>query len=135
MGLKTYLLIQVPVMIFAGIAGVWLFYVQHQYEGVYCARNENWDPLRAALEGSSYYKLPTVLQWCSGNIGLHHIHHLHPRIPNYHLQQCYDEIEELQKVKPLTLRRSLKSLRFNLWDEQRQKLVSFRSLRTILQTQ
>lgn len=133
-GIRTYLLIQLPVMILAGFAGVWLFYVQHQYDGVYWARNESWDPLKAALEGSSYYKLPKVLQWCTGNIGLHHIHHLHPRIPNYHLQQCYDEIEELQKIKPLTFRQSLKSVRMNLWDEKRQKLVSFRSLKTLLQT-
>jgi len=132
-GIKTYLLIQLPVMILAGMAGVWLFYVQHQYEGVYWARTETWDPLRASLEGSSYYKLPKVLQWFTGNIGLHHIHHLHPRVPNYCLQKCYDEIEDLQKVKPLTFWQSFKSLRLNLWDEKRQILISFRSLKKALQ--
>ena len=95
---------------------------------VYWSRQEEWNPTKAALEGSSYYRLPRVLQWFSGNIGLHHIHHLRPRIPNYHLQQCYDEVPEVQAVTPVTLRTSLKSLHMNLWDEAGQKLVSFRSL-------
>jgi acyl-lipid omega-6 desaturase (Delta-12 desaturase) len=129
-GLKTYLMVQVPIIALAAGIGVWLFYVQHQYEEVYWAHHDNWDPIRAALEGSSYYKLPRVLQWFSGNIGLHHIHHLRPRIPNYQLQQCYDEIPELQNVQPLTFLRSLKSLRLHLWDEQSKKLVGFSALRT-----
>jgi omega-6 fatty acid desaturase (delta-12 desaturase) len=108
--------------------GLWLFYVQHQFEGVYWARDGEWDAGRAALEGSSFYKLPAVLRWCTGNIGLHHIHHLRPRIANYHLQPCMDAIPELRQVTPLTFRRSLKSPRMNLWDEQQHKLVSFRSL-------
>lgn len=129
-GWGTYFFIQLPIMAIAGTIGVWLFYVQHQFEGVYWARHESWDPMRAALEGSSYYKLPKVLQWFTGNIGLHHIHHVRPRIPNYHLQQCYEDIPTLQAVEPLTMRRSLKSLRLNLWDEAGQKLVSFRSMKT-----
>jgi acyl-lipid omega-6 desaturase (Delta-12 desaturase) len=127
-GLHTYLLIQIPVMCLAASFGVWLFYIQHQYEGVYWARHQDWDPIRAALEGSSYYKLPRVLQWFSGNIGLHHIHHLRPRIPNYHLQRCYEEVPALQAVQPLTFWRSLSYLKLHLWDEENQKLVSFRSL-------
>jgi fatty acid desaturase len=127
-GFWTYLQIQLPIILIAGALGLWLFYVQHQYEGVYWARQEAWDSSKAALDGSSYYKLPKVLQWFTGNIGLHHIHHLRPRIPNYNLQQCYDEIPAMQAVQPLTIRKSLKSLRMNLWDEQHQKLVSFRSL-------
>ncbi len=130
-GWKTYLMIQLPVMMVAGAAGVWLFYVQHQYEGVFWGRHDEWDPVRAALEDSSYYKLPKVLQWFTGNIGLHHIHHLRPRIPNYNLQRCYDEVPELQAVEPLTLRKSLKSLTLNLWDEPNGRLVSFRSLRSL----
>ncbi len=129
-GLRTYLLIQLPVTLIAGSAGVWLFYVQHQYEDVCWTRHDQWDPVRSALEGSSYYRLPRVLQWFTGNIGLHHIHHLRPRIPNYNLQACYDQIKELQEVKPLTLLSSLRSLRCNLWDEKQQKMVSFSSLRT-----
>jgi omega-6 fatty acid desaturase (delta-12 desaturase) len=127
-GLDTYLLIQLPVILIAGVLGLWLFYVQHQYEGVYWARDGQWDATQAALEGSSYYKLPKVLQWFTGNIGLHHIHHLRPRIPNYRLQACYDAVPAMQAVKPLTFRESLKSLRMNLWDEEQQKLVSFRML-------
>ena len=129
-GLRTYLLIQVPVMLIAGAMGVWLFYVQHQYEGVYWARHEEWEPLRAALEGSSYYKLPKLLQWITGSIGLHHIHHIQPRIPNYHLQQCQDNVDVLQEVEPITLKSSLWSLTRHLWDEKRGQLVGFRTLKT-----
>ncbi|MBU1002599.1 MAG: fatty acid desaturase [Proteobacteria bacterium] len=128
-GWGAYFALQLAVMLMAGVLGVWLFYVQHQFEGGYWARHEQWDPVAAALKGCSYYKLPRVLQWISGNIGLHHVHHLLPRIPNYRLQECYDEVPVLQQVAPLTLRASLKSLWLNLWDEQRERLVSFRSLK------
>jgi acyl-lipid omega-6 desaturase (Delta-12 desaturase) len=127
-GLRAYCLIQAPVMFISGAAGLWLFYVQHQFEGVYWARHDAWNRLRAALEGSSYYKLPKLLQWFTGNIGLHHIHHVQQRIPNYNLQRCLDEVPALQKVEPLTMRRSLKSLRLNLWDEKHGRLVSFKSI-------
>ena len=129
LGFHNYLLIQLPVIIMAASAGMWLFYVQHQYEDVYWSRHQIWDLTRSGLEGSSYYKLPKVLQWIVGNIGLHHIHHVKANIPNYNLQRCYDEVSALQAVTPLTLRKSIKSLWLNLWDEQRQKLVSFRSIR------
>ncbi len=128
-GLQTYLLIQLPIMLFGGAAGVWLFYVQHQYEEVYWAREESWDVVRASLEGSSYYKLPKILQWFTGNIGLHHIHHLESRIPNYRLQECQNEIPLLQEVEPLTLRKSFKSLGLNLWDEQHGKMIGFGALK------
>jgi omega-6 fatty acid desaturase (delta-12 desaturase) len=126
-GFWTYVLIQLSIVAIGGAAGIWLFYVQHQFADVYWARHEEWDFLRSALDGSSYYKLPKVLQWCTGNIGLHHIHHLRPRIPNYNLQQCYDDIPALQAVRPVTLGESLKSLRMRLWDEKRQQTVGFRS--------
>ncbi len=128
-GLKTYLLIQLPILLFGGAAGVWLFYVQHQYEEVYWARQEDWDVVRASLEGSSYYKLPKILQWFTGNIGLHHIHHLESRIPNYRLQECQDQVPLFRKVKPLTLRKSINSLRFSLWDEKRGRMTGFHALR------
>ncbi len=131
LGLRTYLLIQVPLVVLAAGAGVWFFYVQHQFEGVYWARHASWDPIRAALEGASYYRLPKVLQWFSGNIGLHHIHHLRPRIPNYSLQPCQDATAALQQIKPLTFRASLHSLVLNLWDESNQRLVSFGTLRSL----
>jgi len=111
---------------------VWLFYVQHQFEGVYWSRHAHWDPVQAALKGSSYYKLPRGLQWLTGNIGLHHIHHVLPRIPNYKLQQTYAESPLMQTVRPLTLRNSLKSVSLNLWDEKERRLVSFRSLKDSL---
>jgi omega-6 fatty acid desaturase (delta-12 desaturase) len=117
-------------MLIAGAMGVWLFYVQHQYEGVYWARHEDWEPLRAALEGSSYYKLPKLLQWITGNIGLHHIHHVQPKIPNYHLQQCQDDVDIFQRVEPITLRTSLWSLTHHLWDEKGGRLVTFKGLRS-----
>ena len=128
-GLKNYLLIQLIITSVAGSAGIWLFYVQHQFEGAYWERAENWDYTRAALEGSSFYKLPKILQWFSGNIGFHHIHHLSARIPNYNLEACHKADPLFCSVKPITLFSSLKSLTFRLWDEQGRKLVSFRHLR------
>src|SRR4029434_5978516 len=98
-GLKAYLIIQLTVLMVAGSAGVWLFYVQHQFEGVYWERGENWDFTKAALEGSSFYKLPRILQWFTGNIGFHHIHHLSARIPNYNLEKCHKEHPVFQSVK------------------------------------
>ena len=130
-GLRTYVLIQLPVILMAASAGIWLFYVQHNFEGVYWARHEEWDSLRAAMEGSSYYRLPKLLQWITGSIGLHHIHHLRATIPNYHLQPAYDAIPEVQAVRPLTPRRSLKSLSLRLYDEEAGTMVGFRAaLRT-----
>src|SRR5438309_8751252 len=128
-GLKAYLIIQLTVLMVAGSAGVWLFYVQHQFEGVYWERNDNWDYATAALKGSSFYKLPKVLQWFSGNIGFHHIHHLSPRVPNYNLERCHNAEPLFQGVKPVTLFTSLKSFTFRLWDEHRRKLVGYGYLR------
>jgi omega-6 fatty acid desaturase (delta-12 desaturase) len=130
-GLMPYLLIQSTAMTVAGAVGLWLFYVQHQFEGVYWERGENWDYTTAALRGSSYYKLPKVLQWVSGNIGFHHIHHLSPRIPNYNLQRCHESDELFQQVTPVTLTASLRSLKFRFWDEQSRKLVGYAQLRRI----
>jgi omega-6 fatty acid desaturase (delta-12 desaturase) len=129
MGVKAFLLIQLTVTGFAGALGLWLFYVQHQFQGAYWARTESWDYTAAALEGSSFYRLPRILQWFTGNIGFHHIHHLSPRIANYHLQQCHDADPFFQTIKPLTLISSLRSLRYRLWDEQRRVFVGFRNLR------
>jgi len=130
-GFQNYLLIQLPVLLLAASIGMWLFYVQHQYEDTYWVHNDRWDLTRSGLEGSSYYQLPAVLQWVAANIGLHHIHHVRANIPNYNLQRCYNEIPALQAVTPLTLKTSIKSLWLNLWDEKTQKLVSFRSIRKL----
>ncbi|HEY1170865.1 MAG TPA: fatty acid desaturase [Verrucomicrobiae bacterium] len=124
-GFKTYILLQVIVMGVAATAGVWLFYVQHQFEDTYWERSEKWDFLTAAIKGSSFYKLPKILQWFSGNIGFHHIHHLSSRIPNYNLEKCHNAEPLFQQVKPITLISSLKSLTFRLWDEEKQKLVGY----------
>ncbi len=129
-GLKAWLIIQLTVLMVAGSAGVWLFYVQHQFEGVLWDRGEEWDYLTAALKGSSFYKLPKVLQWFSGNIGFHHIHHLSSRIPNYNLEKCQKAEPLFQTVKPITLFGSFKSFTFRLWDEQRRKLVGFGHLKS-----
>jgi acyl-lipid omega-6 desaturase (Delta-12 desaturase) len=128
-GLQNYLLIQLPVIMLAASIGTWLFYIQHQYEDTYWSRQPDWDLTRSGLEGSSYYKLPNVLQWLVGHIGLHHIHHVKANVPNYNLQRCQDEVALLQAVMPITMRKSLNSLWLNLWDEHDQKLVSFRSIR------
>lgn len=130
-GLKTYLIIQLPIILIAGAIGLWLFYIQHDFEGVYWARHKDWDPMRASLEGCSYYKLPGIMKWITGNIGLHHIHHIRPGIPNYNLQQCYRETPALQGIIPLTFCKSLKTPWLNLWDEKKGKLVSFRSVKTL----
>ena len=130
-GLKAFLLIQLTILMVAGSAGVWLFYVQHQFEGVYWERSENWDYATAALQGSSFYKLPKILQWFSGTIGFHHIHHLSARIPNYNLEKCHKAEPLFQSVKPITLFSSLKSFTFRLWDEQQRRLVGYGHLRTV----
>lgn len=124
-GIDRFLLVQVPVIMISGTAAVWVFYVQHQFEDTYWKEHAEWDYYRAGLEGSSYYALPKVLQWFTGNIGLHHIHHINSLIPNYRLQRCYDENPELRQVTRLTLRSSLKCLRLSLWDEDRQRLIRF----------
>lgn len=129
-GFRAFLLIQLTVSAFAGAAGLWLFYVQHQFEGAYWARSEKWSYTAAALQGSSFYKLPKFLQWFSGNIGYHHIHHLSPRIPNYHLERCHEADPFFRVIKPVTLWASLKSITFRLWDEQRQKFVGFGHLKS-----
>lgn len=127
-GLKAYVMVQLPAIWMATIAGVWLFYVQHQFEDVYWDRHENWDFVKAAIKGSSFYKLPKLLQWFTGNIGFHHIHHLSPKIPNYLLERCHWD-NPIFQVKPLTIWTSLKSLTTHLWDEKRRKLVGFRQLK------
>jgi acyl-lipid omega-6 desaturase (Delta-12 desaturase) len=127
-GLQTYLLIHLPVLVLSFSIGVWLFYVQHQFEGTYWEHHKDWDFVTAALKGSSFYKLPKVLQWFSGNIGFHHIHHLSPRIPNYLLEKCHNENPMFQDIEPITLRSSLKSIHFRLWDDERLVLVGFNNL-------
>jgi len=128
-GLRAYLLFQLAILTVAGSAGVWLFYVQHQFNETYWERGEKWDYRLVALEGSCYFKLPKILQWFSGNIGFHHIHHLEPRIPNYNLEHCHRTEAIFRDIKPLTLAESLGTFSLRLWDESSRRLVGFRSLK------
>jgi omega-6 fatty acid desaturase (delta-12 desaturase) len=130
-GLKAYALVQLTMLVVAGAAGVWLFYVQHQFEGAYWERGDQWDYTAAALQGSSFYKLPKILQWFSGNIGFHHVHHLSPRIPNYHLEKCHTSEPLFRSVRPITFLSAFKCLSYRLWDEQQRRLVGYRHLREI----
>jgi omega-6 fatty acid desaturase (delta-12 desaturase) len=134
-GLLTYLILQGTAMAVAGSGGLWLFYVQHQFEDACWERGEDWDYTAAALRGSSFYELPAVLQWFSGNIGFHHIHHLSPRIPNYNLEECHRSDPLFRDVKPVTLVSSLRSFTLRLWDESAKKLVGYRHLRELKRRQ
>jgi omega-6 fatty acid desaturase (delta-12 desaturase) len=124
-GWQSYLLIQAPTLMFAGAAGIWLFYVQHQFEDVYWETGEHWSYADAALRGSSYLKLPKVLQFFTGNIGLHHVHHLSARIPNYNLQRAHDENPMFHSVPTLSLVDGIRTVRLKLYDEQRRRMVTF----------
>jgi omega-6 fatty acid desaturase (delta-12 desaturase) len=130
-GLDRFLLVQLPVTLISGSLGVYLFYVQHQYEDTYWRYREAWNYYAAGLEGASHLVMPKVLQWFTANIGLHHIHHIASRIPNYRLQRCYDENPELHRVTRLTLPQSVKTLLMTLWDEDGKRLIGFRELRRI----
>jgi len=123
-GWKAYLLIQIPVTLISGAGGVWLFYVQHQFEDAYWVRTGSWDFAEAAVLGSSYYRLPGLMQWFSGNIGFHHIHHLNPRIPNYALPRCHTEHAHGLRFTTLGLRESLTCLRLRVWDEDRGRMIA-----------
>lgn len=129
MGWKAFLMIQLPVIYIATMAGAWLFYIQHQFDQVIWARSADWDYQQMALEGSSYAKFPRILQWFSGNIGFHHIHHLSPKIPNYNLEKCQKENDLFQQIKPMKFLDSLKTMKFRLWDEESRKLITLRHFR------
>jgi omega-6 fatty acid desaturase (delta-12 desaturase) len=129
LGPLEFLLVQVPMTIVASSVGVWLFYVQHQFEDTYWEHHEDWEFVDAALIGSSFYRLPKVLQWFSGNIGFHHIHHLSARIPNYRLEECFANHPQLQQVTTLTLKSSFECINLTLWDEAQNKLVGFNQIR------
>ena len=134
-GWVAFLKIYAPIFLISGATGVWLFYVQHQFEEVYWERHEQWRYFPAAMHGSSFYRLPRVLQWFSGNIGFHHIHHLSPRIPNYMLQECHEKNPELcADVPSIGLWVSLKSFGYRLWDEEANKMISFGGLRRYRRT-
>jgi len=129
-GWKALLIIQLPAVFLAHIFGVWLFYVQHQFDGVYWKRETDWDFVTAALEGGSFYKLPGILRWFTGSIGYHHVHHLNPSIPNYNLSRCENNLTDLHQTKPIGLFSSLKALSLRLWDEDSEKMIGFKDIRS-----
>ncbi|MEZ4949737.1 MAG: fatty acid desaturase [Saprospiraceae bacterium] len=131
-GWQEFFLVQIPIIVLFGIIAVWFFYVQHQHEDTYKQWKENWEYLLAAIKGSTHYKLPKVIQWLTGNIGFHHIHHLGPKIPNYHLEKCYKENPVLNKyVTSVTFGESLKCMFNKLWDEQQQKMITFKEYKNL----
>ena len=131
-GWQAFLLVQGTTMFVAGVLGIWLFYVQHTFEDSYFEDESEWDYVKAAIEGSSYYELPKVLQWVTGNIGFHHVHHLSPRVPNYHLEKAHTSTPPLQRATTIGLFSSLKSLRYKLYDANNKTFVTFREVRHLL---
>jgi omega-6 fatty acid desaturase (delta-12 desaturase) len=130
-GWRAVLVVQLPTAMLAGAIGIWMFYVQHQFEDVYWERKEDWSYAEAALRGSSYLKLPSVLQFFTGNIGLHHVHHLSARIPNYNLQRAHDENPVFHDVPRLTFWDGVRALGLKLYDEDRGRMVTFREARPV----
>jgi len=135
-GWKNFLSVHLPIVYFFGVIAFWFFYIQHQHEETYQQWKDNWDYLLAAIKGASYYKLPKIFQWLTGNIGYHHIHHLSSQIPNYNLAQCAKENPILQKhVKILTFRESLGTIFNKLWDEESERMISFSEYATLQKVQ
>jgi omega-6 fatty acid desaturase (delta-12 desaturase) len=128
-GFGTFAMVQVPITLLASTIGVWLFYVQHQFEKTHWAKDGAWDFHTAALEGSSYFHMPGVMRWFTANIGAHHVHHLCSRIPNYRLADCLKRYPELRQINRVTLWSSIKCLPLTLWDEEQRRLISFRAAR------
>ena len=129
MGVKPFLLVQLPVILLAASIGVWLFYVQHQFEETVWAKDSDWSVHEAALHGSSYYDLPAVMRWFTANIGVHHVHHLCSRIPYYRLNDVLVDHPELKDVGRVTFWQSIACVRLVLWDEKQSRMISFRQLR------
>jgi omega-6 fatty acid desaturase (delta-12 desaturase) len=130
-GTGAFFLVHMPIVIIAGTVGVWLFYVQHQFEGTHWDREEEWNPQHAALYGSSHYDLPLPLRWATANIGAHHIHHLHSRIPYYRLPTIMRDYPQLKNMGRITLWQSMRCVNLHLWDEANRKLISFRERRRL----
>lgn len=130
-GWQAFLLIQGTMMFTAAMLGIWLFYIQHTFEDSYFEEESEWDYVKAAVEGSSYYKLPRVLQWATGNIGFHHVHHLAPRVPNYNLEAAHELTPPLHKATTITLKTSLESLRYRLYDPENKTFVTFKDVKEL----
>ncbi|PEM50333.1 fatty acid desaturase [Bacillus wiedmannii] len=131
-GWQSFLLVHGTIFLIAGSVGIWLFYVQHTFEDSYFEEDKDWEYVKAAVEGSSFYKLPKILQFLTGNIGFHHVHHLSPRVPNYKLEEAHNNTLPLKNVPTITLATSLRSLRFRLWDEKSNNFVTFKEFKKII---
>ncbi|PES99731.1 fatty acid desaturase [Bacillus cereus] len=131
-GWQSFLLVHGSIFLIAGSIGIWLFYVQHTFEDSYFEEDKEWEYVKAAVEGSSFYKLPKILQFLTGNIGYHHVHHLSPRVPNYKLEEAHNNTLPLKNVPTITLATSLRSLRFRLWDEKSNNFVSFKDVKNLV---
>ncbi|MGO4886280.1 fatty acid desaturase [Anaerobacillus sp. MEB173] len=132
LGWQSFLMVHLPILFVAGVLGIWLFYVQHQFEDSYFEDEKEWDYVKAAIDGSSFYKLPKVLQWVTGNIGYHHVHHLSPRVPNYYLEKVHDNTPPLQTATTITIKSSLKSIHYRLYDEKQKTFVTFKDVKQLL---
>ena len=131
-GWQAFVIVQGSIMLIAGGLGIWLFYIQHTFEDSYFEEESDWDYVKAAIDGSSYYKLPKVLQWATGNIGFHHVHHLSPRVPNYNLEVAHDSTPPLHQATTITIKSSLKSIRYRLYDPERMGFVGFKEVKHLL---
>ena len=125
-GWQAFVIVQGSIMFIAGALGIWLFYIQHTFEDSYFEEESEWDYVKAAVDGSSYYKLPRVLQWATGNIGFHHVHHLSPRVPNYNLEEAHESTPPLHSATTITIKSSLKSINFRLYDPKRKTFIGFK---------
>lgn len=131
-GWQSFVIVQGTIMFVAGALGIWLFYIQHTFEDSYFEEESEWDYVKAAVEGSSYYKLPRVLQWATGNIGFHHVHHLSPRVPNYHLEEAHNSTPPLHMATTITLKSSFESLKYKLYAPEKMGFVTFAEVRHLL---
>src|SRR5690625_3775894 len=131
-GWQAFLLVQGVMMYVAAVLGIWLFYIQHTFEDSYFEEESEWNYVKAAVEGSSYYRLPRLLQWLTGNIGFHHVHHLAPRVPNYNLEKAHTATPPLQRATTITIRTSLASLKYRLYDPKTKTFVTFRMVKHIV---
>lgn len=131
-GWQSFVIVQGTIMFVAGALGIWLFYIQHTFEDSYFEEESEWDYVKAAVEGSSYYKLPRVLQWVTGNIGFHHVHHLSPRVPNYHLEEAHNSTPPLHRATTITLKSSLDSLKYKLYAPEKKHFITFAEVKPLL---
>jgi omega-6 fatty acid desaturase (delta-12 desaturase) len=132
-GWQAFVIVQGTIMFVAGALGIWLFYIQHTFEDSYFEEESEWDYVKAAVDGSSYYKLPKVLQWATGNIGFHHVHHLSPRVPNYNLEVAHESVPPLHNATTITIKTSLESLKYKLYDPKKKGFVTFGEVKSLVQ--